>query len=116
LSWPLRLLLAQGGRVTSLALTDTQLLLGSTAGVVQSFDLFSGQQQLITRHSSGVACLLTHRQQQQQQQPQPQQDQEEVGLGVEEWVTLVGCVDGQVGVASSSQCSVECREVCMSSR
>lgn len=89
-----------GGRVTSLALTDTQLLLGSTAGVVQSFDLFSGRQQLITRHSSGVACLLTHRQLPQQQQPQ--QDQEEVGLGVEEWVTLVGCVDGQVSCASSA--------------
>lgn len=80
--------------MTSLALTDTQLLLGSTAGVVQSFDLFSGQQQLITRHSSGVACLLTHR----QQQPlQLQQQQEQLGLGTEEWVTLVGCVDGQVG-------------------
>lgn len=85
----------QGGRVTSLALTDTQLLLGSTAGVVQSLDLFSGQQQLITRHSSGVACLLTHRQQQPLQLQQQQQEQ--LGLGTEEWVTLVGCVDGQVG-------------------
>lgn len=86
--------LPQGGRVTSLALTDTQLLLGSTAGVVQYFDLFSGQQQLITRHGSGVTCLRTYRQQ--GQPSEEQQQQQQLGLGSEEWMTIVGCTDGQV--------------------
>jgi hypothetical protein len=92
-------LLLQGGRVAAVALTDTQLLLGSTAGVVQYFDIFSGQQQLITRHSSGVACLRTHKQQQQQKQ-----QQQETGLGSEEQLTLVGCVDGQVRGGRSLAC------------
>lgn len=90
-------LLPQGGRVTAVALTDTQLLLGTSAGVVQHFDIFSGRQQLITRHASGVTCLTTHKQQQQLASAAQQQLQ---GLaGAEEWVTLVGCVDGQVRLA-----------------
>lgn len=88
------LLLSQGGSVTCLSLTDTQLLMGSSAGVVQHFDLFSGQQQLITRHSSGVAALRTHKQQQQQLQQLP-------GLDSEDWLILVGCMDGQVRMGCS---------------
>jgi len=100
LLWPrVLMLLLQGGRVTCVALTDTQLLLGSSAGTVQHFDLFSGQQQLITRHSSGVTCLCTHRHQL-QRPGNPQQQQHSPG-DEDEWLALVGCVDGQVGAHSN---------------
>jgi hypothetical protein len=81
----------QGGRVTSLALTDTQLLLGSSAGAVQHFDLFSGSQQIITRHGSSVTSLLAQQQQQQQQQGVAAAAGQE-----EDWHIIVGTAYGQV--------------------
>lgn len=76
----------QGGSITSIALTDTQLLLGSTASTVQQFDLYSGAQQLITRYERGVTALLTYQQKRQQQQE---------GIG-QDWSVLVGTAAGQV--------------------
>ena len=90
-------MLPQGGHVTALALTDTQLLLGSSGGTLQHYDLFNGQQQLITRHSSSVTCLQPHRQQLQQQQATPQQQQQhQQEAPDEDFLILVGCMDGQV--------------------
>jgi hypothetical protein len=66
--------------------------------VVQHFDLFSGQQQLITRHSSGVAALRTHKEQQRMQQLP--------GLDSEDWLILVGCIDGQVCMGCSRPLSL----------
>jgi hypothetical protein len=88
----------QGGRITCLALTDTQLLLGSTSGAVQHYDLFSGSQQLITRHGSSVTCLLAQQhQQQQQQQQQALAAAAATAVDQEDWHVVVGTSDGQVG-------------------
>jgi hypothetical protein len=89
---------AQGGRITCLALTDTQLLLGSTAGAVQHFDLFSRSQQLITRHGSSVTCLLAQQQQQQGLAATAAAEQQE------DWHVIVGTADGQV--CTSNCCSM----------
>ncbi|KAF8070864.1 hypothetical protein HT031_000945 [Scenedesmus sp. PABB004] len=79
-----------GAAITCLALTDTRLLLGTSAGAVQHFDLFSGRAALITRHGAAVTCLLAQQQQQQQQHP---------GEG-DDWRVMVGTRDGTVsGIA-----------------
>jgi hypothetical protein len=80
----------QGGRIASMCLTDTQLLLGSSAGAVQHFDMFSGSQQLITRHGSSVTSLLAQQQQQQGVAAAAAAAQEE------DWHIIVGTADGQV--------------------
>jgi hypothetical protein len=88
----------QGGRINSLALTDTQLLLGSSAGAVQHFDLFSGSQQLITRHGSSVTYLLAQQQQLQHMLPAAAAAVEQG----EDWHIIVGTADGQVRIISST--------------
>jgi hypothetical protein len=89
--------------LAALALTDTQVLLGSSGGSLQHFDLYNGAQQLMTRHSSGVSCLLPIRR-------QPQQEQHQAGASSSaaaalpvtshesDWGIIVGCHEGQVGV------------------
>ncbi|KAF6253602.1 hypothetical protein COO60DRAFT_401775 [Scenedesmus sp. NREL 46B-D3] len=64
-----------GSSITCLALTDTRLLLGGTAGAVQHFDLFSGSHSS-SRGTAAASRACWHsssnssRQQQQQQQQQ----------------------------------------------
>lgn len=78
----------QGDKPACIALTDTQLLLGGSSGIVQHFDLFSGRRQLITKHSSGVTCIRVLKQQHKQHHALPGDP--------EDSIAIIGCMDGQV--------------------